>query len=110
MDVHTLVFFSLAVVPLVLTPGPDILFIASQAMSGGIGAGLRSTAGICLGYVVHSIMVALGLAAVVAASPILFELVRWIGIAYLVYLASKLIRSAFSSTRPRCLGRASNTS
>jgi len=97
MDVHTLVFFSLAVVPLVLTPGPDILFIASQAISGGIGAGLRSTAGICLGYLVHSIMVALGLAAVVAASPILFELVRWIGIAYLVYLASKLIRSAFSA-------------
>jgi threonine/homoserine/homoserine lactone efflux protein len=75
MDVHTLVFFSLAVVPLVLTQGPDILFIASQAMSGGIGTGLRSTAGICLGYVVHSILVALGLAAVVATSPILFELI-----------------------------------
>lgn len=97
MDVYSILLFSVAVVPLVLTPGPDILFIASQAMSGGIWAGLRSTAGICMGYVVYSVMVAVGLAAVVAASPFLFELIRWAGIAYLIYLAAMLIRSAFTS-------------
>jgi threonine/homoserine/homoserine lactone efflux protein len=95
MNAHTLLLFSATVVPLVCTPGPDILFIASQAISGGIRAGLRSTAGVCLGYLVHSTMVALGLAAVVAASPVLFEVIRWVGISYLVYLACKLIRSAF---------------
>lgn len=97
MDTRTLVIFSTTVVPLVCTPGPDILFIASQAASGGTRAGLRSTAGVCLGYLVHSALVALGLAAVVAASPMLFEAVRWIGIAYLLYLASKLVRSALKS-------------
>src|SRR5262249_53128474 len=105
MEPHALIIFSATVVPLVCTPGPDMLFIASQAVSGGASAGLRATAGICLGYVVHSIMVALGLAAVVAASPILFELIRWIGIAYLAYLASKLIRSAFSASSVAVSGK-----
>ena len=95
METHALIIFSATVVPLVCTPGPDILFIASQAVSGGARAGLRAIAGICLGYLVHFILVALGLAAVVAASPVLFEVIRWIGIIYLAYLASKLVRSAF---------------
>ena len=85
METHALIIFSATVVPLVCTPGPDILFIASQAVSGGARAGLRAIAGICLGYLVHFILVALGLAAVVAASPVLFEVIRWIGIIYLVY-------------------------
>lgn len=42
-------------------------------------------------------MVALGLAAVVAASPIVFEAIRWVGITYLIYLAYKLIRAALIS-------------
>jgi threonine/homoserine/homoserine lactone efflux protein len=94
MNTHTLLLFSATVVPLVCTPGPDILFIASQAVSGGARAGLRATTGVLSGYCVHSLLVALGLAAVVAASPILFETIRWVGITYLVYLAYKLIRAA----------------
>lgn len=89
--------FSAAVLPLVCTPGPDILFIAAQAVSRGVRAGLRATAGVIAGYGIHSLMVALGLAAVVAASPVLFEVIRWIGIAYLTFLAFKLIRSAMRS-------------
>ena len=94
MNTHTLLLFSATVLPLVCTPGPDILFIASQAMSRGTPAGLRATMGVLCGYCVHSFLVALGLAAVVAASPVLFEVIRWVGITYLVYLASKLIRAA----------------
>jgi threonine/homoserine/homoserine lactone efflux protein len=94
MNTHTLLLFSATVLPLVCTPGPDILFIASQAMSAGTRAGLRATAGVLSGYCVHSFLVALGLAAVVAASPLLFEAIRWAGITYLVYLAATLIRAA----------------
>lgn len=94
MDTRTLILFSLTVLPLVCTPGPDILFVASQALSGGANAGLRATAGIVLGYSVHSLAVALGLAALVATSPVVFETIRWAGITYLVYLSYKLIRSA----------------
>jgi threonine/homoserine/homoserine lactone efflux protein len=84
MELSTLLLFAAAVLPLICTPGPDMLFIASQAISGDAGAGLRATAGVCAGYVVHSLLVALGLAAIIAASPVLFAALRWIGVAYLL--------------------------
>jgi threonine/homoserine/homoserine lactone efflux protein len=94
MDKHTLFLFAMTVLPLICAPGPDMLFIVSQAISGDAAAGLRATSGVCAGYVVHSLLVAFGLAAVVAASPLMFELLRWIGVGYLVYLALQLLRSA----------------
>ncbi|MBA5202560.1 LysE family translocator [Pectobacterium aroidearum] len=94
MEMHVLLLFAATVLPLVCTPGPDLIYIASQAVSGGTSAGLRSTTGVIIGYCVHSLLVALGLAAIVMASPVLFEAIRWTGIGYLVYLAYKLIRAA----------------
>ena len=75
-------------------------------MSTGTAAGFRATAGIILGYCVHSLLVALGLAAVVAASPLLFEIIRWTGISYLVFLAAKLVRAAMrpAACKPRASG------
>lgn len=94
MESTTTLVFAATVLPLICTPGPDMLFITSQALAGGARAGLRSTAGVCAGYVVHSVLVALGVAAIVVALPWLFETLRWLGIAYLAYLATRLIRSA----------------
>src|SRR5262245_27552909 len=101
MEISTQVLFAATVLPLICTPGPDMLFIASQTLSGGATAGLRATAGVCLGYVGHSVLMALGVAALIAASSVLFEMLRWLGVAYLIYLASQLIRSAM---RPGKLG------
>lgn len=86
--------FAATVMPLVCTPGPDILFIASQGMSGGPRAAMRANLGVLLGYLMHALMAAFGVAAVVAASPMLFGILRWIGVAYLAYLAIKVIGSA----------------
>ncbi|MBM7047672.1 MULTISPECIES: LysE family translocator [Rhizobium] len=97
MENIELLLFAGTVLPLICTPRPDMLFVASQTMSGGVAAGLRSTAGICIGYVVHSTLTALGLAAIIAASPALFMLLRWLGIAYLAYLASRLIASSLKA-------------
>ncbi|RAO78091.1 LysE family translocator [Dyella jiangningensis] len=94
MDTHTLSLFAITVLPLICAPGPDMLFIVSQAMSGSTLAGWRATSGVCAGYIVHSLLVAFGLAAVVAASPLIFESLRWAGVAYLGYLAFQLLRSA----------------
>ena len=94
MQLQTLALFVATVLPLICTPGPDMLFVTAQSAAGGATAGLKATAGICAGYVVHSALVALGLAAIIAASPILFEGLRWLGVGYLVYLATLLIRSA----------------
>jgi threonine/homoserine/homoserine lactone efflux protein len=94
MEISTTVLFAATVLPLICTPGPDMLCVVSQTLGGGASGGLRATAGVCLGYVVHSFLVALGVAAIIAASPVLFEGLRWLGVAYLIYLASQLIRSA----------------
>ncbi len=68
MELQNLLLFSATVIPLVCTPGPDILFISAQGLS-GTSAALKANLGIILGYVAHAILAALGLAAIVAASP-----------------------------------------
>jgi len=60
MNTHALGLFALTVIPLICVPGPDMLFIVSQAISGA-AAGLRATAGVCAGYVIHSLLVRRGL-------------------------------------------------
>ncbi|MDL2398553.1 LysE family translocator [Rhizobium mayense] len=97
MENTALLLFAATVLPLICTPGPDMLFVASQTLSGGASAGLRSTAGVCIGYMVHSTLVALGLAAIIAASPTLFTALRWLGVAYLLYLAFQLIKSSMKA-------------
>src|SRR5882757_7320442 len=93
MQPGPMLVFAATVLPLVCTPGPDILFIASQGLSGGARAAMRANLGVLLGYAMHALLAAFGVAAVVAASPLLFEILRWVGVVYLVYLAVKLIRS-----------------
>ena len=91
--------FALTVIPLIFTPGPDMLFILSQVMGKDAKAGMMSTIGVCLGYLVHSVLVALGIAAIIVSFPVLFETIRWLGIAYLLFLAFGLIKSVFSNKK-----------
>ncbi|OTG68192.1 amino acid transporter [Acinetobacter sp. ANC 4470] len=91
--------FALTVIPLIFTPGPDMLFILSQVMGKDVKAGMMATVGVCLGYLVHSVLVALGIAAIIVSFPILFESIRWLGIAYLLFLAFSLIKSVFNTQK-----------
>ena len=91
---HTkLLIFCITVLPLVATPGPDIIYIMTRGIAQGRGAALLSTAGICAGYVVHTGLAVLGLTALLYASHTLFNIVRYAGAAYLVYLGIVFIRS-----------------
>lgn len=94
-----LVLFALTVIPLIFTPGPDMLFILSQVMGKDAKAGMLATVGICLGYLVHSVLMALGIAALIVSFPVLFESIRWLGIAYLLFLSASLIKSVFSDNK-----------
>nr|ELR5111893.1 LysE family translocator [Providencia stuartii] len=94
MELQTLILFSATVIPLVCTPGPDILFISSQGISGGSFAVWKANLGIISGYIMHAILAALGLAAIVAAYPLLFNIIKWLGVAYVSYLAIKMMLSA----------------
>ncbi len=81
-----LAFFGAAVL-LALSPGPDNLFVLMQSATHGRRAGLLVTLGLCTGLLGHTAAVALGLAAVLAASPWAFWALKLLGAAYLLYLA-----------------------
>lgn len=82
----TSAFFVIALV-LGFTPGPDNLFVLMQAASQGRKAGVFVVLGLCTGLLVHTAAVALGLAAVFAASAMAFTVLKFAGAAYLAYLA-----------------------
>ncbi len=85
LDALTLFFFSSIL--LALVPGPDNLFVMVQAAQRGKTAGLAVTLGLCTGLLIHTTAVAFGLAAVFAASALAFNLLKYLGAGYLLYLA-----------------------
>jgi threonine/homoserine/homoserine lactone efflux protein len=85
--IDTLLVFFMASVLLALTPGPDNLFVMAQAVQRGKMAGIAVTIGLCTGLLVHTSAVALGVAAIFQASGFAFSLLKFIGAAYLLYLA-----------------------
>ena len=92
-------FFGVAVL-LALSPGPDNLFVLMQSVQRGWRVGIAVVVGLCLGVVVHTMAVALGLAAVFAASSIAFTVLKWCGAAYLAYLAWGAWRAPVSVGKP----------
>ena len=88
-----LAFFGVAVL-LALTPGPDNVFVLLQSAQRGWRAGMAVVLGLCSGLVVHTAAVALGLAAVFAASAGAFTVLKVFGAAYLLWLAWQALRPA----------------
>src|SRR5580700_5335054 len=87
-----LIFFSAALI-LAITPGPGIFYVLARSLRGGRREGVLSSAGTFLGGLVHVAAAAFGLSAILAASAIAFETVRYAGAAYLIYLGYRMIRS-----------------
>lgn len=92
IDQHLLVVFFLTTIIAMIVPGPDMLFILGCGMRGGPRAGLLATAGVATSEVVHITVAAAGLAALFAAAPVAFTIVRIVGAAYLIYLGAQMIR------------------
>lgn len=90
----TLLSFIAASTLLCLAPGPDNIFVLTQSAINGRRAGLFVTLGICSGLIVHTIAVALGLAAIFQVSALAFTLLKLVGVAYLLYLAWGAFKSA----------------
>lgn len=79
------------------SPGPATLAIAGTSMASGKGSGLALASGITAGSFVWSISAAFGLGAIMQANAWIFEIVRYFGAAYLMFLAFKAAKSALSS-------------
>ena len=79
--------FALTSLLIELTPGPNMVYLAIVAMSEGRRQGFAAVAGVALGLSIVGLLAALGLAAAIDASPILYQTLRWCGVAYLLWLA-----------------------
>ncbi len=86
-----LVLFLGATVALTLTPGPAVLFIVARSVGEGRRAGFLSVLGVGLGNAVHALAAALGVAALLASSPLAFSAVRYLGAGYLVLLGVRKV-------------------
>lgn len=94
IDPLILLAFLPAGLALNLTPGADMMFCFAQGLRRGPRAAWAASAGISAGSVVHAMVAGLGLAAVIAAHPGILSVIRWIGVAYLLWLAVKSLRAA----------------
>jgi threonine/homoserine/homoserine lactone efflux protein len=81
-----LVLFCLIAIPLIFTPGPDIIYIVTRGITQGRLSAVLSMFGVCAGYVVHTLLAVFGLSALLHTSEFLFNFIRYAGAAYLVYL------------------------
>jgi threonine/homoserine/homoserine lactone efflux protein len=92
IDPAQLLIFMMAGIALNLTPGADMMFCLSQGLKSGRKAGFAASLGIATGSVIHVLLAAFGLAALIAANPVAFEMLRWAGVGYLVWLAVQALR------------------
>ncbi|MFZ1681672.1 MAG: LysE family translocator [Rhizobiaceae bacterium] len=97
-DAATFAQFAVATAILALTPGPDMTLFVGRALSEGRAAGFACMAGAFTGIVVHTLLVALGLSALIVAAPSAFLALKIVGALYLVWLAVQAVTrgSAFS--------------
>jgi threonine/homoserine/homoserine lactone efflux protein len=93
MPLETWLLFCLASAALAATPGPNMLFLVSRTLAQGRAAGFVSLAGTSSGFALHAIAAALGLSALLAAVPVAYDVVRWVGAIYLAWLAIVTWRS-----------------
>jgi len=89
---HWATFFT-ATVLLNLSPGPDMAFILGQTAKRGVQSGFSAMFGILTSAFIHVIFAALGLSAILASSAVMFAAVKWLGVAYLVWLGIQALRS-----------------
>lgn len=95
-ETSVLLTYSIASVLLFITPGPDMSLFLARTMANGRRAGIASVMGANLGCVVHTLLVAFGVSALIAASQTGFLILKIVGAGYLLWLAVDAIRNGSS--------------
>jgi threonine/homoserine/homoserine lactone efflux protein len=89
IDQTDFLLFALASLMLNITPGADMLYVATRSSSQGVKAGIASALGVMVGCLIHVCAAVFGLSALIANSAIAFNIVKYLGAAYLIYLGIK---------------------
>jgi threonine/homoserine/homoserine lactone efflux protein len=105
-DTPTLLAYLAAAAVLVLIPGPGTAWIVAQAAAGGTSRGVRAAFGLETATLIHALAAGLGLSAVLATSALAFELLKYAGAAYLVWLGIKAWREGNADAAPVVEGHA----
>ena len=87
-----ILFFALAALALVISPGPNMIYLISRSITQGKKAGLTSLAGVICGFLFHIVMVSFGLTAVLFAVPYAYIVLKTLGTLYLLYLAYQAVK------------------
>lgn len=88
----SLIAFALIALGMVLTPGPNMIYLISRSISQGAVAGLISLGGVALGFVFYMLAAVFGITALVMAVPFAYDVLRFAGAAYLLWLAWQAVR------------------
>ncbi len=91
-DPTSLALFFVASWALILTPGPDMLYVITRGIAQGRRAGVISALGVTTGILIHTLLAAFGLAVVLQTSTLAFLIVKYVGAAYLIYLGVKALK------------------
>ncbi len=91
-DISHLLAFSLVSLGMVLTPGPNMIYLISRSISQGPAAGLISLGGVALGFVFYMLCAAFGITALIMAVPYAYDALRFGGALYLLYLAWQAVK------------------
>jgi len=104
IPLHDLLIFCGSCLLLVLTPGPNMMYLISRSICQGRMAGVISLFGVVAGFMVHMLAAAIGLSAIFVAVPMAYDLLKFAGAAYLLWLAWLAVKpGAKSMFEPRAL-------
>jgi threonine/homoserine/homoserine lactone efflux protein len=100
LGTHSLGVFAATVLVVNATPGVDMMLVATRTLRHGALGGIAAALGVAAGCIVHTLLAAFGLAALLAASGAAFAVLKWAGAAYLVWLAFAMLRDGLRAERP----------
>lgn len=93
MIIENFWMFAITAILLNLTPGNDMLYVAARSTSQGSKAGIVSSLGIMVGCMVHILAAMVGLSALIAKSALAFDIIKYLGAGYLIYLGARALIS-----------------
>ena len=93
MDIGTFILFAVTTIVVVFSPGPAAITIAAQGAGNGVKYAIFGVFGVAFANVVYFVLSATGIASLIIASHLVFSIIKWVGVAYLVYLGVTAIFS-----------------
>ena len=93
LNTSQIALFCVTSIALIMTPGPDMLYVIARSIGQGKRAGIVSALGVCFGILVHTASAAIGLSALLMTSALAYKIVKYTGAAYLIYLGIRTIIS-----------------